>query len=177
VWIVQRKTGDKVDKRINRNAVEIKNSYQKRPIRFLEVMTVDGWQVKMYSISVKKTLVDASWIESARQQLPEWLNKSGNHTLPTYKIATLIIHEGKEGCFAIINWWVDENMLQLYVYLADYNTLINFRLFSDNGIVTCVWEMAVLWFERNAWVDSVLKHPGDPNAVKNYLARQMNEDV
>ncbi len=154
-----------------------KTIYKKRPVRFLEIIQVNGWQIKVYSISVRQPVVDASWIELVRQQLPEWLNKTGNHTLPTYKIATLILHEGREGCFAIISWWVDENMLQLFVYLADYNTTTSFKLFSDNGIVTCVWEMAVLWFERNAWVNCVLKNPGDPDSIKKYLACQMNEDV
>ena len=85
--------------------------------------------------------------------------------LETYGIATLIIHKGKEGCFAIINWWIDENMLQNHVYLARNETPDDFAVYSDKGIMTCVWEMAVLWYEH--------KQPD----VESYLNKHLNADV
>lgn len=154
-----------------------KTLYKLRPVRFLQTAEVNGWQVKIYSISIKAERIQLPVAEIAKTQLPHWLAKANRHFPNKHQVATLILHEGKEGFFAIISRWVDENMLQLYVYLADNNTPTSFKLFSDNGIVTCVWELAVLWFERNAWVDCVLKNPGDPDAIKKYLARQMNEDV
>ena len=87
-----------------------------------------------------------------------------------------MLHEGREGCFAIISWWIDENMLQQFVYLATNPEYRRFELFSHNGIFTCVWEMAVLWFERNAWVQHVMKAHNDPNAFQNYLAQHFGSD-
>ena len=151
--------------------------YEKRPVRFLEIIRHNDWQIKLYSISVKHILVDAAIIKYAKQQLPEWLKKTNLYPLETYKVATLILHEGREGCFAIINWWIDENMQQQFVYLADYKKPLEFKLYSDKGIFTCVWEMAVLWFERNAWVEYVLKQPENPDAISHYLNQQLNQDV
>jgi hypothetical protein len=129
----------------------------------------------MYSISVRHILVDAQNIENAKQLLPIWLQESKLYSLETYKVATLILHEGKEGCFAIINWWIDENMLQQFVYLTTNEQPSDFRLYSNNGIFTCVWEMAVLWFERNAWIEHVLKKAANPD-FESYLNAQLNED-
>lgn len=151
--------------------------YKKRPVRFLEIVECNNWKIKLYSISSKHNLVDSRTIEYAKEQLPKWLEKTEIYRLETYKVATLILHEGKEGCFAIISWWIYENMMQLFVYLATDDNPTAFKLYSDKGIVTCVWEMAVLWFERNAWVEYVLKQPENPDAISHYLNQQLNEDV
>jgi hypothetical protein len=157
--------------------MEIKTKYRKRPVRFLGIIEQDNWRLKLYSISVKSETVNPATIEAAKQQIPGWLNNAEIHAFDNYQIGTLILHEGKEGCFAIINWWVNENMLQQFVYFATYGNLSEFRLYSDKGVFTCVWEMAVLWFERNAWVEHVLARQGHKDALTNYLNEHFNKDV
>jgi hypothetical protein len=51
-----------------------------------------------------------------------------------------------------------------------------YKLFSDTGIITCVWEMAVLWHERNAWVKHILQQHNKPN-INAYLQDQLNTDI
>ncbi|MFZ1688135.1 MAG: hypothetical protein WAU70_11970 [Flavobacteriales bacterium] len=136
-----------------------------------------GWHVKTYSISVHAERVDEDVVERVRQLLPGWLTNCTLYDLPTYRIATLIVHEGREGYFAIVSWWIDSNMLQTSVYFSTDPIHRDFRLFSDNGIFTCIWEMAVLWFERNAWVECVLKAPKDPQAFVRYMEQHFNADV
>ena len=67
-------------------------------------------------------------------------------------------------------------MLQHYVYLANNKQPEQFKLFSNNGIITCVWESAVIWFERNAWIKHVLMKNENPN-FKSYLQEYLNQDV
>lgn len=154
--------------------MKIKSSYATRPIRFIEIHQHQGWQIKLYSISIKDEFVSQENIQKAKQHLDHWLSKSKAYDLDTYQIATLILHEGKEGCFAIINWWIDENMLQNFVYLREDDS--EFELFSDNGMTTCVWEMAVLWHERNAWVKHILMKNENPD-FEAYLSEQLNQDI
>ncbi len=154
--------------------MKIKYAYQARPIRFLEILQYEGWSIKLYSISVRNELVSDSDLIYCKSEIPNWLKKSELYNLDTYKVATLIIHEGREGCFAIINWWIDENMLQNFVYLRR-NGKTDFELFSDKGITTCVWEMAVLWHERNAWVKHILSKYQKPD-FEAYLNDQLNAD-
>lgn len=151
------------------------NRYQKRPVRFIEIYQHNNWKLKVYSISSKNEFVDTIYLEKAKKELPNWLQLSETNSLTTYNIGTLMLHQCKEGCFAIINWWIDENMLQHYVYLAK-NESEPFELFSSNGIVTCVWESAVIWFERNSWVKHVLLNHSNPD-YKSYLYEHLNEDV
>jgi hypothetical protein len=150
-------------------------TYQTRPIRFLEIYDCEGWQVKIYSISTKSEFVSDEQLGLAKGQLPNWLQKSNTTALETYRIATFIVHEAKEGCFAVLSWWIDENMLQLFAYLRLYGAP-DFKLYSGNGIVCCVWEMAVLCFERTAWTEYVLKRHGNPD-FKTYLQQQLHTDI
>jgi hypothetical protein len=156
--------------------MQILTPYKARPIRFLEVYALQHWKIKIYSISVRHTLVDAEHIENAKQQLQVWLEGSKLYPLETYKIATLILHETKEGCFAIINWWIDENMLQQFVYLASNEQPTEFKIYSNNGMFVCVWEMEVLWFEKNAWVKNILMKVDNPD-VEAYLNEHFNTDI
>lgn len=146
--------------------------YQNRPIRFLEVFNHNDWKIKLYSISVKNEFVEPEWVEKAKNNLDNWLQFAQNDAIENYKIATLILHEGREGCFAILSLWVEENMLQLFAWLAGHEDRI-FKLCSDKGLVSCVWEMEVLWHERNVWVENVLKRAADAD-FEGYLAAQLN---
>ncbi|MBL0355910.1 MAG: hypothetical protein IPP72_03055 [Chitinophagaceae bacterium] len=151
------------------------SEYKIRPIRFLKIIEHDEWKVKLYSISCKSEKVSDESVFHAVSNLSHWLVKSKIYPLDTYKIATLIIHEWRGGCFAVINWWIDQNMLQQFVYLATNKKPTKFKLYSDRGIMTCVWELAVLWFERNAWVKHVLCKSENPD-IDAYLIEQLNGD-
>ena len=148
------------------------NMYKPRPIRFLEVFQHEDWAIKIYSISSKKEQVNVQDLALAKNNLEAWLQESKAYNLETYNIATLILHEFDGGCFAIVNWWTDENMLQNFVYLKANNTA-EFAPFSDKGISTCVWEMAIWWHERNAWVKHVLMKNEKPD-FKAYLMEHLN---
>ena len=155
--------------------MNIKQKYQTRPIRFLEIFPHQDWKIKLYSISVKNEYVSDENVMLAKSNIANWLTNSTLYGLDTYKVATLIIHEGCEGCFAIVNWWIDENMLQNFVYLKREGKT-EFELFSDKGMMTCVWEMAVLWHERNAWAKHILMQHENPDMAA-YLNEQLNTDI
>ncbi|MBE2216899.1 MAG: hypothetical protein IAE90_01770 [Ignavibacteria bacterium] len=154
----------------------LNTEYKKRPVRFIDLYETNGWKIKIYSISVLNERVSQETIAQVKEQIPGWLKLSSIHQLETYNIATLILHEGNEGVFALINWWIGENMLQHYVYFSAYENPGQFTLFSDKGITFCVWELAVMWHERNAWVEHVIKNSSRPD-FEAYLSSVLNEDV
>ncbi|HNR20997.1 MAG TPA: hypothetical protein PKN75_11845 [Bacteroidia bacterium] len=149
--------------------------FEPRPIRFIELFECDNWKIKCYSISFDSSPVNDTIIHAVKSDLSKWLLESQAYSLPTYKIATLIIHKWSGGHFAVINWWIDKNMMQLFVYLAENKTPLNFKLYSDKGMVTCVWEMEILWFERNAWVEEVLKKELSETTLGDYLQKTLNK--
>lgn len=150
------------------------NEFKPRVTGFMGLQKCNDWTLKCYGISIIKKPLGKEMLIGIKKYLPGWLKNAGLTDLPVYKAGTLILHEGKEGCFAIICWWAGENMLQLFTYLARNEKPGIFELISDKGIVCCVWEMEVLWFERNAWVEEVMKQKDNPQALENYLNKHMN---
>ncbi len=155
--------------------MRIQNKYVPRPIRFLELHQHNGWQIKIYSISINSEFVEKEIVDLAKTHLTKWFQNAGNYYLDTYKIATLILHKGKEGYFALINWWIDENMVQNHVYLLKNEKLASFTSYSNKGIMACIWELEVFWFERNAWIKHVLLNAPSPD-YNSYLEEHLNKD-
>lgn len=142
--------------------------YKKRNIAFVKIFSHKNWRIKYYKIETENTKIQPQSFDIAKQYLPRWLKQTAHYSLDTYNLATLILHQGKEGCFAIVFWFVDENMIQLHAYLASNQEPTYFKPFSDKGIVSCIWELEVIWHERKAWIKHVLKQAQSPN-LRGYL--------
>lgn len=155
--------------------MKISSTYKPRPIRCLGLLQHAEWILKVYSISYQHERIRNDELILVKSHLNTWLSKSQAYPLESYHLATLILHEAKEGVFANINWWIGENMLQNFVYLKKVNDH-NYKLYSEDGMATCVWEMAIWWHERNSWVKYILMQNEKPN-VDEYLKDQLNIDI
>jgi hypothetical protein len=47
---------------------------------------------------------------------------------------------------------------------------------TPTGLIACTWDLRVLSFEGDAWVEAVLANPSGPD-MEEYLARTLNEDT
>ncbi len=75
-----------------------------------------------------------------------------------------------------MGWWANENELFFHVYAANHTTPNQWQYLNSAGPIACVWDMAVVAYERDAWVQHVLMNPGGPD-IEAYLAAQLNVDV
>ncbi|MEL7314055.1 MAG: isochorismatase [Cyanobacteria bacterium J06559_3] len=167
-------------------AIAIESPYQTRRIRFMQLTELNGWRVKVYGISARREFPDTAIVkaaeELAQQQLPlPAIWSAAPDTGPPvsedrYGVAILIVHEGREGNFVLVSWWVGENMIQHHVYFAPTNPPFTFTYLSPTGLIACVWELAILAFERQAWIDTVLANPSGPD-LDAYLTRQLATDI
>lgn len=62
----------------------------------------------------------------------------------------------------------------MYVSLCDNPQLLKYM--TPTGLIACVWDLRVMWFEREAWVETVLANPAGPD-IEQYLLRRLNEDA
>jgi hypothetical protein len=157
-----------------REQIEV-TPYARRSVRFLELSERDGWKVKVYGISAKnerpnQALVEASK-EIAYKRLP----------LPAvapnrYGLGVLIVHEGVDANYVLVDWWVNECILQNHVYTSELNDPSAFEYISPTGMTVCVWELPVLAFERDAWVNNILSSAARPN-VEGYLSQRLNDQI
>lgn len=147
--------------------------YSPRPFRFLELWEVDGWRIKVYGIAYQRGLPRPELVEAAKEQaLPHLENNSDPH----YGTGFLGVHDGRGANFVFIDYWADENELHHHVYISPTDDVANFRYATPTGLIACVWDLQLLSFERQAWVETVLANPEGPD-VEAYLACTYNGEA
>lgn len=75
-----------------------------------------------------------------------------------------------------VDYWADENELRHHVYVSPSDDPASLEYVTPTGLIACAWELRVLSFEGDAWVEAVLAYPSGPD-VEAYLARTLNEDA
>lgn len=151
-------------------------TYQPRRVEFNRMVTIDGWNVKVYQITYRLQFESKGVLNKAILKLPEWLEKSKTLGLETYRTAFLIVHEGRDGVWTLLNWWIGGEMLQSITFYTDFNRPNEFQMLPKEGFMACVWEMAVTNFEREMWIEHILKKAEHPNFTA-YLEANLNKEV
>lgn len=155
--------------------IVLQETYRKRPIRFLEHWEQSGWRLKVYGIAYQGEYPRAHLIENAKGLARERLPPSPS-TEGRYGVGFLGVHDGRGADFIFLDWWAEENELHHHVYVASHDQPDHFRYATPTGLIACVWDLQVLCFEREAWLQSVLANPSGPD-LDRYLRLQLNEDV
>jgi len=148
--------------------------YETRPIRFLDLLERDGWRLKCYGITVdgeypEDSLVDAG-LDRAVERLPTPATAEDR-----YGVGIVVVHEGADGNYVLVDWWYGENMLANHVFYSTRADPLSFEYISP-GMMACVWELRVFAFEREAWLEHVLANP-DGSDIEGYLAERLHADV
>jgi len=153
------------------------SGYKPRPISFLEVWEAGDWTLKVYGISARRKRPPAELVSTAKdlalRELPRPATAGSR-----YGIGILIVHEGEDGNYVLVDWWSGENMLHNHVYQSTAGGIApeDFRYVTPTGLCCCVWELHVLHFERTAWINSVLNRDGGPD-LDEYLAQRLQGKV
>ena len=138
--------------------------FKKRAVKYLGITEFGDWKFKLYSMKYNELRATPEIEKVVRAILPDWIKeKSQINDFPNYKIGNVIIHEAMDSILVVVNWWIYENVIQGHVYTADYENPNKFTDLSSKGLQFCVWEMNILWHERNLWVEHVLKQADNPD--------------
>ncbi|MFJ5289177.1 hypothetical protein [Streptomyces sp. NPDC088348] len=132
-------------------------TYSPRLVKALPPVDVCGRALKVYAMFAEpesaSTLPEPEWLQ---QQVASVLTEplqEGDHPA-----GFLILHYGTEGNYLLVSQWYDANMLKHWVrgtaVDAAGNTTVTPLVQRD--LIACVWELEVIKFERDAWVNTVL---------------------
>jgi hypothetical protein len=141
--------------------------YIPRTIRYLDLASAGGSTLKRYLIYQDEppaqhsidaaTAVATHALAVPRHRAPIAGIAWGD--LPEHGVGSLIVHRGREAVFALLHWWVDDNMLREAVWAAPLATPTTFTSLAPTQLAVCVWELAVVAHERAAWLTHVLQSP------------------
>jgi hypothetical protein len=155
--------------------LELQEPYRPRPIRFLEVWQVQGWRFKVYGIAYERELPRQALVQAAKQVVPEQLAHF-SAGINQYQVGFLGIHDGRGTNFVFVDFWADENELHHHVFISPAERPEALDYVAPGGVLGCVWDLRVLAFERQAWIDTVLANPRGPD-LEAYLAYQLDEEA
>jgi hypothetical protein len=143
--------------------------YAPRPIRFHGVRDLNGYRLKDYSIAARSGGVD--WLDFARGfevVLPDMPRPAVAAGRPG--IGFRIAHRGAQESYAVLAWWERENELPIRIAVRRDGEEWR-RAKPDESI--CVWDIQVLAFERDAYVETLLSGEAGEDLGARYLAKHL----
>ena len=136
-----------------------------RDIAFHGARLGGAWTLKVYSIVYGDAPLDWAGFEhgirGAELALPDPDLDAGRPGL-----GVLIAHQGRTGDYVVLGWWNSENELPLEIWVRRDRTDPWRR--AESGESACVWDLEVLWEERQAWIRAMLS--ADGGGSEAYLA-------
>lgn len=144
--------------------------YAPRKCSFLGWFAASGWRLKLYAIAAEGKRVDPERF-GADGDAPPMTSLIDALPPPDFDKGTpgvgfAILHEGTSARYLVGGWWINQNELasRVWVDLGDGAGWIQaHELFSF-----CVWDLEVIWHERNAYVATFMHGGTDPDG---YLGR------
>lgn len=66
-----------------------------------------------------------------------------------------ILHVGDEGVWLLLQLWLTGGIASRHLWRADIDTPARFEQAPDH-LMACVWELAIIDFERRAWIQTAM---------------------
>ena len=137
--------------------------YQPRPLSFLGPKSIQGYQLKTYAIRYGDELFNPDRFAGAWALAADILPQPA--MAPERPgVGFAILHQGKTADYFILCWWDHQNELPTKVFLSGPE---GWRP-AAVGESFCVWDLRVMWWEREAYVATVLA--GRSDGLDDYLA-------
>jgi len=139
--------------------------YSPRVIRFSGLRNFGGWTLKLYSVLFGAGPMNWAEFEPglrlAESALPEPDDERGRPGL-----GFIIAHQGRTADYIVLGWWSNENELPLRVWVRRSRTEPWRPAIEGESI--CVWDLEVIWAERQAWIAFMMAPIGSDRT--GYLA-------
>lgn len=142
-------------------------AYQARPLRYTGIEHRAGYRLKRYAISLDGVWPADDWmpaLDALIAQLPQPAQAARRPG-----VGVLLQHRGRGADYAVLAFWDNENELALRLHVRTTEQPV-WRPARDSESV-CVWDLELLAFERDAYVQTLLGGGELEVAIAEYLAR------
>lgn len=153
-----------------RAQLSLQEQFRPRPVRFLGMWELAGWRMKAYGLQAEHTRMLPELVDAARKTAEEILAQEQGES---YGVGFVGVHSGRDENFVFVDWWARENELHHHVFISAKDHPAQLRRAPD-GLSACVWDLQVIWFERNMWVEKVLANPRGPD-IEAYLKKVLDD--
>lgn len=154
--------------------IALRAPHRPRPVRFDGLFEIRGWRMKLYGIATpgnepRAALLDAA-VDTAARVLPQPAIADDR-----YGVGFIVVHDAADYGFVLVDWWYGENEIHQKLFSASLDDPAALAP-HFNEAIGCVWELAVVDFERRAWLEHVLANPAGPD-LDAYLGASLEADI
>lgn len=152
-----------------------------RRIRFLHWHGTPARWLKVYGITRPGGVLASGTVMQALQVATAWhaahwgTGNAADSSLSDHGLGFVIVHEGTDGVYLLLDAWADDNLLRHHVWRAPHHAPTAFASLAGSDIMACVWELAVIEHERQAWLKWMFGARSDARPTA-YLADVLNVD-
>lgn len=134
-----------------------------RPIAFGGVTHHRSYRVKRYSIVAPGQTLDPARFREG-EALALGVLPVPACTAERPGLALLIAHQGASADYMVLGWWDRRNELPIRVWVRAPGREAHRWTPARDSESVCVWDLSVVWFERQAFVAAMLAPTGpDPD--------------
>jgi hypothetical protein len=146
-------------------------AYEPRAFRFIELLALGDWRMKLYGIAWRRELPRAHLLEAAKRIAVEVLRNAGPNN---YKVGFIGAHDGRNACLVFVDYWGNEDELFHRVFLSRSKDPDALAPAKDSDLSVCVWDLHLQSFESAAWIKYILRKANAPD-FDGYLGERLNE--
>ena len=151
---------------INISPLVIKEKYEDRQVEFCGIWEDNSWKFKIYKITHKNNSPADEKIENTAKAFALKCVTTFTDIAALYGLGYIILHKGMDSNFIVINFWAGENMIRTHAFISTLENPYDYRDITETGMNVCVWDALIHNFERNSWVENILKNPDEPEIDK-----------
>lgn len=146
--------------------------FRDRSTDYHGVREFDDWRLRLYSVSYGGGDIDWQAYQDAWPLVSEILPRpAATDSRPGVGFA--IAHQGRDIHYLVVVWWDNENEMPVRLFVRPLDLQSGWRK-GRQGESFCVYDMAVMWQERNAYIASMMSVSG--GGIDSYLNRDGSLD-
>ncbi|WP_214318294.1 hypothetical protein [Nonomuraea sediminis] len=142
--------------------------HRPRNIAYLGLRELPGWRVKLYGIAWQGAEPRPDLLQAGAELAGRVLLEQRDH----HGLGFCVVHEARGMTYVLVDWWACENEIHQRLFSTSDDAFAP----HPSDAIGCVWELAVVDFERRAWLRHVLANPGGPDEDA-YLRETFNGKV
>jgi hypothetical protein len=132
--------------------------YGPRQIEFAGIWQFKGWRIKQYTIAYGDQAERCAPLLATARTHAAGVLPPVNDAPGWHGVGFMGAHAGRDADFIFIDWWSHENELHHVAWIARRDDPVTgLRMIDGSGPIACVWDLAIIAFERQAWIDHVLR--------------------
>ena len=129
--------------------------YEPRHLSNMGKWRIGSLDLKVYGIAASGRHISDEMIDDARQQVKAEIVELVASFGGSNDVGFAIFHAGSEGATISTFWWAMGDLLCRHKSRQPYGSLEAVDL-SRGPAIACVWELAVIAAERDAWRDAMM---------------------